>query len=40
MEWSESIPEVVVLRSPWETKILTKKKEWVEGNKKYLLFMA
>lgn len=40
MEWDEGIPGVVVLRSPWETKILTKKGEWVEGNKKYVLFMA
>ncbi|WP_258083894.1 hypothetical protein [Thermococcus thermotolerans] len=40
MEWDEGLPEVIVLRSPWETKILTKKREWVEGNKRYVLFMA
>ncbi|NJE04489.1 hypothetical protein [Thermococcus sp. MV11] len=38
--WEEGVPAVVVLRSPWETRILTKEKEWVEGGKRYVLFMA
>jgi len=35
---SESVPEYVVIRSPWDSKFLTKKKESVENGVRYIVF--
>ncbi len=32
------IPAMVILRSPWETKMLTRKYEWVEGGVRYIVY--
>ena len=32
------VPALVVLRSPWETKVLTKKHEWVEKGVRYVVY--
>ncbi|WP_457742705.1 hypothetical protein [Thermococcus sp.] len=35
---SEKVPEYVVIRSPWDSKFLTKKKENVENGVRYVVF--
>ncbi|NJE77361.1 hypothetical protein [Thermococcus sp. ES12] len=39
LKWTNRIPNIVVLRSPWESSILVKKKEWVEKGRRYVLFI-
>lgn len=40
LEWDGEVPETITLRSPWETRVLTKKREWVKGDGRYVLFTA
>jgi len=35
---SDNVPEYVVIRSPWDSKFLTKKKESVENGVRYIIF--
>ncbi|WP_297521302.1 hypothetical protein [Thermococcus sp.] len=35
---SDNVPEYVVIRSPWDSKFLTKKKESVENGARYVVF--